>query len=86
MTPQRLRAYVLIFMRDLVIPGAGVFLAVYLPITHLFEPWQLPLLAGMLGVPLVARGGQPEPDMRPPEPPPPLAPPAPDPEPSPAEP
>jgi hypothetical protein len=65
MTPQRLRAYVLIFMRDLVIPGAGVFLAIYLPLSHNFEPWQLPLLAGMLGVPLVARGGQPEPDMRP---------------------
>lgn len=81
MTPARLRAYVLILMRDLVIPGAGVFLAIYLPLGHLFEPWQLPLLAGMLGVPLVARGGAPEPDMRPDALPPPDPPPAPMPEP-----
>lgn len=65
MTPQRLRAYVLIVMRDILIPGAGIFLAVYLPVTHLFSPWQLPLLAGMLGTPLVGRGGEPEPDLRP---------------------
>lgn len=56
MTPQRLRAYVLIVMRDIVIPGAGVFLSIYLPVSGTFQPWQLPLLAGMLGVPLVARG------------------------------
>lgn len=52
-------------MRDIMIPGAGVFLAVYLPLAKLFEPWQLPLLAGMIGVPLVGRGGQLEPDPRP---------------------
>jgi hypothetical protein len=64
MTPQRLRAYILILMRDLIIPGSGVFLAVWLPTHNLFEPWHLPLLAGMLGVPLVGRGGDPPPDPR----------------------
>lgn len=67
MTPQRLRAYILIFMRDAIIPGAGVFLAIWLPLTDTFEPWHLPLLAGMLGVPLVGRGGDPPPDPRGPE-------------------
>jgi hypothetical protein len=57
MSPARLRAYVLIVVRDIVVPMAGVFLAVYLPLASLFAPWQLPLLAGMIGVPLVGRGG-----------------------------
>lgn len=61
MTPERLRAYVLVVMRDILTPGAGIFLAVYLAVSGTFEPWQLPLLAGMLGVPLVARGGPPDP-------------------------
>lgn len=59
MTPARLRAYVLIVVRDIVIPVSGVFLAVYLPVFGRFEYWHLPLIAGMLGVPLVARGGDP---------------------------
>jgi hypothetical protein len=54
-----IRLAVLIFMRDLVIPGAGVFLAVYLSSTGKLSPWHLPLIAGMLGTPLVARGGMP---------------------------
>jgi hypothetical protein len=58
-TPERLRAYVLIAVRDIVIPMAGVFLSIVLPITDRFEYWHLPLIAGMLGVPLVARGGEP---------------------------
>lgn len=65
MTPERLRAYVLIVMRDIVIPSGGLFLSLYLPVTRQFEVWQLPLLAGMMMVPLVARGGPPEPDARP---------------------
>lgn len=65
MSPARLRAYVLIVVRDIIIPVTGAFLATYLPLAHLFEPWQLPLIAGMLGTPLVARGGSPEPDLRP---------------------
>jgi len=64
MTPAQLRAYVLILMRDLIIPGSGVFLAVWLPIHGIFQPWHLPLLAGMLGVPLVGRGGEAPPDPR----------------------
>lgn len=48
-------------IREVFLPGlvgiAGVFLSVYLPLSGKFEPWQLPLLAGMLGTPLVAIGG-----------------------------
>lgn len=65
MTPQQLRAYVQIVMRDILIPGAGVVLAFYLPATHQFSYWQLPLLAGMMMVPLVGRSGAPEGDPRP---------------------
>lgn len=56
MTPQRLRAYVLIMVRDVATPLTGLFLSVWLPVTGHLEPWHLPLLAGMLGTPLVARG------------------------------
>lgn len=64
MTPARLRAYVLILMRDILIPLGGLALALILPLTDRFEYWHLPLIAGMLGVPLVARGGDaPEHDM-----------------------
>lgn len=59
MTPARLRAYVLIIMRDILIPAGGLALALILPLTDRFEYWHLPLIAGMLGVPLVARGGEP---------------------------
>lgn len=59
MTPARLRAYVLIVMRDVLIPAGGLALAMILPLTERFEYWHLPLIAGMLGVPLVARGGDP---------------------------
>lgn len=44
----------MIVMRDIVPPLTGVFLCVLLPVTHQFEYWQLPLLAGLFGVPLVA--------------------------------
>jgi hypothetical protein len=54
MTPERLRAYVLILTRDVVPPSAGTFLSIYLPLTGQFTSWQLPLLAGLFGVPLVA--------------------------------
>jgi hypothetical protein len=67
MSPARLRAYVLIAIRDFAIPAGGLFLCLYLPLAHIFQPWHLPLLAGMLGVPLVGRGGQPPPDPRGPE-------------------
>lgn len=51
------RLAVLVVMRDLLIPGGGLFLSIYLPISHTLAPWHLPLIAGMLGTPLVARGG-----------------------------
>jgi hypothetical protein len=50
---------VLIIMRDILIPAGGLALALILPLTDRFEYWHLPLIAGMLGVPLVARGGDP---------------------------
>lgn len=59
LTPERARAYVLIVMRDILIPSGGLFLAIFLPLVDRFEYWHLPLIAGMLGVPLVARGGDP---------------------------
>jgi hypothetical protein len=36
----------------------GLFLSIYLPIAHQLEYWHLPLVAGMLGTPLVAIGGR----------------------------
>lgn len=66
MTPQQwvelARAIVLIVMRDLVIPGFGIYLTVWLAQHDLFAPWQLPLLAGMMCVPLVARAANGEGD------------------------
>lgn len=53
MSPDRLREYVLICTRDIFPPGAGIFLAIYLPVTHQFAAWQLPLIAGLLGLPVV---------------------------------
>jgi hypothetical protein len=48
-------------IRELVLPLAiglaGIFLAIYLPVSGRLEYWHLPLLAGMLGTPLVAIGG-----------------------------
>jgi hypothetical protein len=52
-------------VRDISIPLAGVALIFYLAVTHQFEWWQLPILAGMMMVPLVGRGGEPDPDVRP---------------------
>jgi hypothetical protein len=54
-------------LREILLPvliaSAGVFLAVYLLVTGKGEAWHLPLVAGMLGTPLVAIGG----DKAPPE-------------------
>ncbi len=54
MSPERLREYVQILMRDIAPPLTGVFLSIYLPLTGQFEAWQLPLIAGLFGIPLVA--------------------------------
>lgn len=66
-----IRFAVLILIRDLIIPGAGVYLAVRGLSVGTLELWHLPLIAGMLGTPLVARGENP-PEL-PPEPPAPAA-------------
>ena len=54
-----IRYAALIIVRDVLIPLGGLFLAVYLPTTGSLQPWHLPLIAGMLGTPLVARGEKP---------------------------
>lgn len=54
MSPERLRAYVLIVTRDIAPPLAGLFLSIFLPLAGQFEAWQLPLIAGLFGIPLVA--------------------------------
>lgn len=62
MSPERLRAYILIVMRDVVPPLTAVFLCIFLPATHQFAYWQLPLLAGLFGVPLVGKDSAPTED------------------------
>lgn len=62
-----IRFAALILMRDFLIPVGGLFLAIYAPVTHSLQPWELPLIAGMLGTPLVARGASPPDVPRPPE-------------------
>lgn len=52
MTPERLRAYVAIVIRDILIPCGGLYLTVRF--WAVLEPWHFPLLAGMMAVPLVA--------------------------------
>jgi hypothetical protein len=49
------RTAVLIVVRDMLIPGSGVYIA----LTGL-TPWKVPLVVGMLGLPIVARGGEPK--------------------------
>lgn len=56
MSAATLRSYIVVLIRDLVTPGAGVLLAVKLGLSGGLEPFHLPLIAGMLGIPLVARG------------------------------
>lgn len=55
------RFAVLIGVRDFLIPMGGLYLAVRLSTSGALEPWHLPLIAGMLGTPLVARGTEPPP-------------------------
>lgn len=53
-TPERIREWILLATRDILPPLTGVFFSVYLPVTGQFEAWQLPLIAGLFGIPLVA--------------------------------
>lgn len=54
-----IRYAILILMRDIVIPGGGLYLALVGGTQGWLQPWHLPLIAGMLGTPLVARGERP---------------------------
>ena len=54
-----IRYAVLIAVRDVLVPVAGLVLALALPLTGRLEPWHLPLIAGMIGTPLVGRGEAP---------------------------
>ena len=56
MTPDVFRAWVKIFVWDMVIPLTGAYLAVYLFRNGLIKEWHPPLLAAMMGIPLVRRG------------------------------
>lgn len=58
MSPERLRAYVLIVTRDVAPPLAGLFLLIYLPLSRQFDVWQSPLIAGLFGIPLIAPRGE----------------------------
>jgi len=60
MTPELLAAYVRVIVREATIPLAGVTLTYFLAATDRFAVWQLPLLAGMMLVPLVRLGSPPE--------------------------
>lgn len=53
-----IRVAVLIVMRDIVIPSAGVYIAVTRWET--LGPHHLPLIAAMLGTPFIARGSESE--------------------------
>jgi hypothetical protein len=53
------RYAVLIAVRDFLIPLGGLYLAVRLPTAGALQAWHRPLIAGMLGTPLVARGESP---------------------------
>jgi hypothetical protein len=52
MTPERLRAYVVILTGD-VAPVVAGFLLILAPPGGMFEAWMAPLVAAALGVPLV---------------------------------
>lgn len=58
MSPQLLRAYVLIVVRDVAIPMTGLGLSVYVIASNTFQPWMIPFLISLVGVPLVGRIGQ----------------------------
>lgn len=55
MSAEQLRGYVLVLVRDFLIPVGGLFVTIDLMLRGTLEPWHFPLLAGMLGTPLVAR-------------------------------
>lgn len=63
-----IRFAALILIRDILIPGSGVYLAISLLKSGDMQPWHIPMLIGMMGTPLVGRGSEepPPPDGGPP--------------------
>lgn len=61
MSPQALRAWIDLLVRDLAFPATGLYLLVHNWGT--LEPWHLPLIGGLCSVPLIGRGGR----VKPPE-------------------
>jgi hypothetical protein len=51
-----IRYALVIFWRDLVSPGAGLWLLLVDPKLTGMSAWQAPMVAGLLGFPLAARG------------------------------
>lgn len=46
----------IVFWRDLVSPGVGLYLLVVDPSLSTMQAWQAPVVAGLVGFPLAARG------------------------------
>lgn len=64
-TPEQRRQQAATFWVDLVTrkilpPTAGTLALAWLLVTHQLEPWQLPLIAGLIGSPLVSWGSKPQ--------------------------
>lgn len=51
-----IRYTLIVFWRDLVSPGAGLYLLLVDPKLNGMTAWQAPIVAGLLGFPLAARG------------------------------
>lgn len=51
-----IRFALIVFWRDLVSPGAGLYLLLIDPKLGGMSAWQAPVVAGLIGFPLAARG------------------------------
>lgn len=51
-----IRYTLILFWRDLMSPGAGLYLLLIDPKLSGMSAWQAPIVAGLLGFPLAARG------------------------------
>ena len=55
MDTRRIRQAFRAWLIDVGMPLSGLALSIYLPITGKLEPWHLPLIGGLLGVPWIGR-------------------------------
>lgn len=55
-----IRLSILVFWRDLVMPGAGLYLILVDPKFAALAAWQYPLVGALLGTPLVGRASPPK--------------------------